>query len=580
MMTPSARLGVAMASAVCPIPLALMQHVRRPRAVAVFGVGSRYAPLLCVALTLTGCEDFPSDPARTVSFQQPPDAQWPSELTVADTTVLAIEVRDEDGSPITGLGIRWQSSDANVLEVRSLVPPGAVGNDTLLGELSVQVIAQRRGEATISAEVSQPGISSTVLSRAIRVMEHWTSVSAGFTHTCGITINHDAYCWGSGLLGNGSVAGSPIPVQVGQDLKFKGVTAGDGHSCGLLLDGTIMCWGSNGAGALGNGSAGDQAVPVTVSVISILKLAVAGDNYACGVSAESAAFCWGNNESWQLGDAFLQPFLPAQGGEPSPAFQDCGVLSPLRCSRTPRRVRDRGSDAAPEGIPLALSSIAPGVGHTCALDSDGAAICWGSGSAELGSATKVETSNTSEIAFVHVPGGLRFGDIASGNRHTCAIGKTDGIAYCWGLNTHGQLGRIAPGSSCPFGDPTNVGCSELPQSVSGGIQFRSLDAGGNTSCGISADSAVYCWGANDLGQLGDPSARGVCDTGTACTPNPVRIDPNDEPLVSVSVGPRHTCAVTVRGAAFCWGDSTGGELGTSAATNTGALAPTRVDEPD
>jgi len=383
MMTPSGQPSSATARALGPFPpTSPLQHIRRSRALASFGACSRYASFMWVALTLTGCTDFPGDPARTVSVQQPSDALWPSELSVKDTILFAVDVEDEDGSRITGLGVQWQSSDPSVLEVRSLVPTGATRDTALLAQLSVQIVAQRRGEATISVEVVQPGITATVLSRTIRVMEHWTSVSAGFTHSCGITIDHDAFCWGSGFLGNGSVAGSPKPVPVSGGLKFASVTAGDGHSCGVLLDGTVQCWGSNTNGALGTGAAGDQALPATVSLVSTFATVVAGDNYVCGVSGEMAAYCWGDNDRWELGDARVI------AGRPVPPFDNCGIGSQVVCSRTPRRIRDRVN------IPLVLSSIAPGVSHTCALSPSGAAICWGRGSVELGSAVEVTTTSS------------------------------------------------------------------------------------------------------------------------------------------------------------------------------------------
>jgi alpha-tubulin suppressor-like RCC1 family protein len=576
-MTPSAHSGgsaVRAPGAVTWAPLRGLRYSTAPRFVAPW----RSMRFIWLATALVGCEDFPGDPERSVSIEQPSAAQWPSELSVKDTTVLAVDVQDENGTPVTGLGVQWQSDHPDVVEVRSLVPTGANGDQALLAQLRVQVIAQHRGEATITAEVSQPGFEPTVLSRTIRVMEHWTSISAGFTHTCAITIDHDAFCWGSGLIGNGSAAGSPVPVQVGRDLKFKAVTTGDGHSCGLLQDGTVVCWGSNREGAIGNGAAGDQGVPALVSIVSILASVVAGDNYVCGTSTDMAGFCWGSNTSWQLGDAFLVPFSLTTGA-PTPPFDDCGILFRSRCSRTPRQVRDRGSFEVPDGVPLVLSRVAPGVTHTCALTDGGTAFCWGSGSAELGSSAQLTTDSTSAVSFVRVPGDQTFNEIASGARHSCAIAQVGGAAYCWGFNSHGQLGIDAPDSTCLFDSPAKVGCSPRPQAVAGGLVFRVLDAGRNSSCGITADSNVYCWGSNESGQLGEPTASGNCDAGTACSSSPVKVDLGGESVVSLSDGPTHACAVTAQGAAFCWGDAAGGKLGSRDAADRGIVVPTRVDEP-
>jgi alpha-tubulin suppressor-like RCC1 family protein len=39
--------------------------------------------------------------------------------------------------------------------------------------------------------------------------------------------------------------------------------------------------------------------------------------------------------------------------------------------------------------------------------------------------------------------------------------------------------------------------------VSGGIAFATLVAGQNHVCGSVSSGAMYCWGSNQSGQLGD-----------------------------------------------------------------------------
>jgi alpha-tubulin suppressor-like RCC1 family protein len=107
-----------------------------------------------------------------------------------------------------------------------------------------------------------------------------------------------------------------------------------------------------------------------------------------------------------------------------------------------------------------------------------------------------------------------------------------------------------------------------------------LDAGGNTTCALDIDGGVYCWGSNQFGQLGDPLLRGACDAGTVCSPAAVAVDLGDIPVVSLSVGSRHACAVAAQGEAFCWGDSSEGRLGAESVNGTGPAAPHRVDEPE
>ena len=91
----------------------------------------------------------------------------------------------------------------------------------------------------------------------------FATVSAGYFHTCGVTPGGAAWCWGSnghGELGTGSTTGpqqcvtggvstpcSPTPVAVSGALSFRTVSAGYDHTCGLTIGGAVYCWG-NGNG--------------------------------------------------------------------------------------------------------------------------------------------------------------------------------------------------------------------------------------------------------------------------------------------------------------------------------------------
>lgn len=91
------------------------------------------------------------------------------------------------------------------------------------------------------------------------------SLSAGGAHTCGVTTEGAAYCWGSALYSQlGSLfagTASPEPTLVLGGLIFQSITAGYSHSCGVTTNAVAYCWGFNGKGGLGDGTTAERFTP-------------------------------------------------------------------------------------------------------------------------------------------------------------------------------------------------------------------------------------------------------------------------------------------------------------------------------
>jgi alpha-tubulin suppressor-like RCC1 family protein len=92
-------------------------------------------------------------------------------------------------------------------------------------------------------------------------------ISAGWGHSCGVTTDNRAYCWGSdsaGQLGDGLTTNRSRPTLVAGGLRFLEVYAGAAHSCGITTTNRAYCWGGNLSGQLGDGGNGTSASPVAV----------------------------------------------------------------------------------------------------------------------------------------------------------------------------------------------------------------------------------------------------------------------------------------------------------------------------
>lgn len=92
--------------------------------------------------------------------------------------------------------------------------------------------------------------------------------------------------------------------------------------------------------------------------------------------------------------------------------------------------------------------------------------------------------------------------VSAGEQHTCAI-ASDGSAWCWGSRVSGRLGDGSSTGSSQV--PVAVDVSSLPV----GTVWKSLSAGVQSTCGLTADDEVYCWGDSGRGQLGTGPTFGL-----------------------------------------------------------------------
>jgi prepilin-type N-terminal cleavage/methylation domain-containing protein len=133
----------------------------------------------------------------------------------------------------------------------------------------------------------------------------FTSISAGYTHSCGLKTDGSAYCWGdggNGKLGDGNTGNHTSPVAVTGGHSFTSISGGGHHSCGIRTDGSAYCWGSGGNGRLGDGNTGNHSSPVAVTGGHSFTSIAAGESHNCGLKSDGSAYCWGRGNYGQLGN--------------------------------------------------------------------------------------------------------------------------------------------------------------------------------------------------------------------------------------------------------------------------------------
>ncbi len=356
--------------------------------------------------------------------------------------------------------------------------------------------------------------------------------AAGRDHTC-ITRVGPVQCWGHNHLGQLGT-NSPLPTNGGDEyvsepakvvlenqpttaLAARQVAVGDGFSCAATVDGPLACWGDQ----LITGFEDNLNVARVIAGTAPRTIA-AGARHVCFTVNDGTLTCFGENTHGQLG----------------------------------RGNTDPATALAPATLAGTFSALALGANHSCAVADDGL-YCWGlndDGQLGIGSAGQDQLTPTLVSDKL-----LR---VAAGSSHTCAIHVDNGGVYCWGNNADSQLGVAGvPSSNVPV--PSGFG-----QGATAGLQAVAVATGERHSCALTDAGAVWCWGSNSDGQLGDAIPVG------SSTATPVQVVIGalaGTGAEAISAGDDHNCATLRTGDFQCWGsdnfdDGGTGQLGQSGTT--------------
>jgi alpha-tubulin suppressor-like RCC1 family protein len=339
--------------------------------------------------------------------------------------------------------------------------------------------------------------------------------------------------------------------------------------CAVLANGEIECWGDNFFGQAGVITTPGQGLstnnlnfPTNVNSLQnsmghFVEVA-AGQFSTCALNSIGEVYCWGTELVGQLGN----------GIEPTTDYTNFSIHSPSLVQ-------------LPENTSAVSISASTGNNHRCAILNNSDTVCWGSNNwGQLGDGTACYVSggegyelpgyNTGICSdspgdgddsgkftpvIVQFPDNKSAISISTGNQFTCAV-MTDNSLYCWGKNDLLQLGQ--GNSNTVNGIPTLV-------SLPGDRTVASVAAGGDSTCALSMDHNVYCWGAGGSGQLGDGS------NDSNSVPGLVTLEEGEIPI-SITAGNTFYCILLDTGAAKCWGSNWHGGLGDGGALDMGGNA--------
>ncbi len=400
--------------------------------------------------------------------------------------------------------------------------------------------------------------------------------------SCAVSSKGEVFCWGLNLFGQfgkswETIETSILPyLVVGLAGPAVDVRLGYGHICALLEDGGVWCWGDNTWGALGDGTTVDRVTPKKVEGLPAIETIALGDDFTCARAGDGQTWCWGDHHNGQLGVGQPDILAPAIA---LPSSKMAGIVAPgglQTCAVQGSSVRCWGGNTLgevsygsqnlvepkPVTSPLSVTDITAlgaGYGVSCAVATDGKAWCWGKvamtpttgGVGKFGVAKSplliaglpaVVDIATSGVASKKFAPKVEDLIVAS-TPHFCALDQKQAL-WCWGRNIAGQLGD---GSETWRLKPVQV---KLDGKVA---QFA---VGRSHTCALLEDGKVWCWGSNKHGQSGVSKVTKITE--------PTLAQPLDK-VAEICAGRLHTCARLKSGSVRCWGNNASFQLGNEAA---------------
>jgi alpha-tubulin suppressor-like RCC1 family protein len=417
----------------------------------------------------------------------------------------------------------------------------------------------------------------SLLPREVIPQTHWENVSAGTNETCAVKSDHTLWCWGGYHGGNDRPR---APVQVGADADWARVDAGDFFTCGVKTSGALFCLGRNYYGEGGHSASGEyDAPPVQVGTATDWAVVRAGGGHVCALKTDASLHCWGYNYDGQAG-------VPV-----TPSTLSLSTPTPVAPQTSFRDVETGGSQISDYST-----------AHSCGMRADGSVVCWGKGEAgQLGDGETTQNSATPRQLGTDTDW-ASIGDGAWGT-------KRDGSLWQWGrigtlyvgmagaqlympmrqpvpARLDGAARSLGRGPACYVATDGRLLCStwckDLPPlgvvpctadfaAVGTDTDWATVTSGNPnyTTCALKTSGALYCWGSNAQGVVGDGTTENRAMPTLVTTGAPA--------WRAVAMGSEHACAVGTDGTLWCWGDNFYGQLGDTPSTNHNTPAQVGAD---
>lgn len=394
-------------------------------------------------------------------------------------------------------------------------------------------------------------------------------IAAGTLHSLMATTDGRVFAWGDNHYGQSSDVRIgetlPVPTEIASNVKLRSLSAGWKHTAAVLDDGSLWTLGQNANGQGGGGQYDSGLGPRKLSGLPAMRNGLAGSLHGLALDESGSMWSWGDNSEFQLGyDSTPRQNAAVRLTLNNIAAVSAGGFHSLALRRDNTLVAwgnnvwgqlgtsKNGPSLTPDVVSLPQTPLAVSAGqvHSLALLADGTIAGWGRNiEGQLG-----EPQSASFPVSRIVPGIDDVARIFACEWHSAAL-RNDGSLWVWGDNRFGQLGFGESIAQAPA--PTRL--TSLPARI---VDFSSRSM---HSMALTSDGAVWIWGDNRYGQIGNGSKK------TVWTPQRVA-DLTD--ITAVAAGAGHSLALKTDGTVLAWGWNSDGQIGNGQFTDQ--LNPTAV----
>lgn len=214
--------------------------------------------------------------------------------------------------------------------------------------------------------------------------------------------------------------------------------------------------------------------------------------------------------------------------------------------------------------PSEVASIALGDGTTCIVTSTGRGKCWGRSEYGQGGQgdqlTRGDDETPASFPYIEL-GGLALSMATNGEQ--VVVLMDDFTVRSFGRNDSYQLGL---GHNMSIGDDESPVSAVMQIDPQVGGPVAQIAVGGDFTCVRMMTGDVRCWGANEVGQLGQGHTDPLGGDDLLAGIPPIALIGSS---VNITAGAQHACAVLEGGKVQCWGLGQDGQLGYGSPDNVG-----------